>query len=206
MPDETLYGSLVTDVGTKKLAEAAKYGRKLDLVKFQVGDGNGEYYLPTKDQLELKNKVYESEIDSYQISPHDEKLILVKCQVPSSAGPFTIREWGLVDADGDLIAVSNVSDITVVPYQTGEIINLRIEIYIQFDNQEIGGVNIVVNPTTEELLKQDILEEIEYKLEHVKMWEADEEDIASIFDFAWVPPDGDYEEATEEDIKSLFNK
>lgn len=161
MADDLIYGSLVTDIGAEKLANIAKNGGKLDITKFQVGDGNGEYYMPTTEQTELKNVVYEGEITGYDISVDDEKLLLIRCEIPSDAGPFFIREWGLVDADNALIAVSNISEISVVPYQTGEIINLRLEIYVQFNNEEIGGVNIVVKPTTEEFLKEDILERVD---------------------------------------------
>lgn len=207
MSEETIqYGSVVTDKGAEKLALAAQAGEKIDIKYFVVGDGNGESTLPDPSQTSLKNECYRNEIKSYEVSPNDDKQLLVQCRIPNDAGNFVMREWGLIDTDGDLIALANVSDISIVPYQTGQILNLNLRVYVQFDNAQIGAVNIVVKPTDEELFKQDLLNEVNSKLEHMKMWEADQADIERVFDFGWDPPEvGEYVEATEDDIRGLFN-
>lgn len=200
--DELKYSSLVTDVGAKKLALAANAGEKIDIKYFLLGDGNGEYYQPEPSQTELKNLCYQGEISSYSISPNDDKQLLIKCQVPSDSGHFIIREWGLMDSDGDLIAIANISDIEIVPFKTGEILNFRVSVYVQFDNSQIDGVNIVVKPTSEEILKEEILAEVNSA---IRIYEADQTDIETLLDYKFDSPDLEkYEEATEEDIRSLF--
>lgn len=165
---DLVYGSLITEIGSKKLVEAAKNGTKIDVVKFQVGDGGGKYYLPTKDQTSLKNKLYEDNITSYAIDPDDETALIIKCEMPSDGSVFTIREWGLIDSDGDLIAISNISEIEFATLQTGEILNMRLEIYLQFDNYEIGGINVIVEPSAEEFLRQDVYRRVDYLLSKIQ--------------------------------------
>lgn len=181
MPQEQLVvGSVITDKGSSKLAQAANKGKKIDLKYLVIGDGNGESYIPTKDQTALKNLCWQGEITSYEISPNDDKQIIIKGLVPSDVGHFFMREIGVIDSEGDLIAVSNTSDVEFIPYTSGEILNMDITFYIQFRSAEIGGVNIVVHPTDQEKLKQEILNEVELMISQIDFEAITNEEIDEI--------------------------
>ena len=109
--DSRPYKSLITDIGTAKMANAALEGRKVNIVEMHLGDGGGTYYMPTTDATALVNEVWTGEIASKTINEASPNIIAVKTVVPSNVGGFTVREAGLFDDEGDLIAVCNMPDI-----------------------------------------------------------------------------------------------
>ena len=161
MPEELIVGSLVTDIGSAKLARAAQEGKKVDLKYFVLGDADGENYQPEPEQTELKNLCWQGEINSFEISPDDDKQLIIKGRVPSDVGHFFMREIGVKDSEGDLIAVANTSEVELVPSSTGEILSMDITFYIQFKTSQIDAVNIVVKPSDQEDLKEEILQEVQ---------------------------------------------
>ncbi len=170
MPEEELIvGSIITDKGAEKLVQAGKEGKKIDLKYLVIGDGNGEFYKPTPDQTALKNLCWQGEITSYEISPNDSKQLIIKGLVPSDVGHFFMREIGVLDSEGDLIAVSNTSAVEFIPYTSGEILNMDITFYVQFRSAEIGAVNIVVNPTDQEKFKEEILTEVKSMISEIQV-------------------------------------
>lgn len=211
MPENVIVGSIVTDKGSEKLVKAAKEGKKLDIKYIVIGDGNGEFYIPTSDQTELKNLCWQGEITSYSVSPDDSKQLVIRGIVPSDVGHFFMREIGVIDSDGDLIAVSNTGAVEFVPYTSGEILNMDITFYIQFKTAEIGAVNIVVHPTDQDIFREEILATVENMVDNVKidMQEIEDTRIDEIFETTGGSSPGgypeDWEEATEDDIDSLFD-
>ena len=159
MPEEKQYYSLITNVGLEKLAKATHDGTKINITKYALGDGNGEYVPVTADMTSLVNQCYESDIQGYEIDKEDTNQIIIRCLVPSEIGYFVLREWGLFDDEGDLIAVANTSDTELVPYSSGELLNLYLRIYIQFGNLET--VNIVAESASEEIIEQNVLKFVE---------------------------------------------
>lgn len=216
---EIIVGSIVTERGSEKLTAAAHDGRKVDIKYLVVGDGGGEYYVPETSQTELKNECWQGEIKSYNISPDDPKQLVIKAEIPSSVGHFIMREIGIKDNEGELIALTNTGDLELVPYSSGQILNLDVTFYVQFRSAEIGAVNIVVNPTDQELLKQEILQEVNQlvdgKLENVDvtLYVCDEQEIKEVVGIVWddpyedVNPDCDCDdlvEADNTDIDGMF--
>lgn len=59
---DTQYFTIVTDSGTKEMLEAVNEEKKVSLVHFAVGDGNGTYYEPETTMTELKNEVWRGNI------------------------------------------------------------------------------------------------------------------------------------------------
>ena len=162
MPEEKQYYSIITEVGLEKLATAAHDGTKINITKYALGDGNGEYVPITADMTSLVNQCYEGDIQGYTIDEEDRNQVIIKCIVPSEVGYFILREWGLYDDEGDLIAVANTSDTELVPYSSGELLNLYLRIYIQFGNLET--VNIVAESASEEIIEQDVLKVVEERI------------------------------------------
>ncbi|MCA7013395.1 phage tail protein [Dickeya dadantii] len=103
----TKYFTLLTLVGEKKLAAAIAAGKPLELVKMGVGDGNGVLPAPDSAQTRLVNERRRGVINSLTIDPNNTNQIIAEQVIPENEGGFWLREIGLYDVDGDLIAVGN---------------------------------------------------------------------------------------------------
>ncbi|MGM3223620.1 phage tail protein [Dickeya zeae] len=103
----TKYFTLLTQVGEKKLAAAIAAGKALELAQMGVGDGNG--VLPTPDPLQTKlvNEKRRGVINSLTVDPDNTSQMIAEQVIPENEGGFWLREIGLYDVDGDLIALGN---------------------------------------------------------------------------------------------------
>ena len=111
------YYSILTDAGVAAVANAAALGRKVDIQQFAVGDGGGAYYQPTSDTTALKNEVWRGSVSSIELESSN--IITATGVITSDVGGFTIRELGLFDSSGQLIAISNVPDTEKVVIADG---------------------------------------------------------------------------------------
>ncbi|STI56039.1 putative phage tail fiber protein [Escherichia coli] len=95
----------------RKLAEALKPGgKKVTLAKMQVGDGNGQEVEPSEGQKQLVKKVWEGNISSITQDAENESFVTAELVIPADQGGFWVREIGLFDDEGALIAVGNVAE------------------------------------------------------------------------------------------------
>ncbi|MGD9808242.1 MAG: phage tail protein [Deferribacterales bacterium] len=113
MPD---FKSYVTLVGTAKIAAAITAGTAVDLTEMAIGDGGGSVVEPTPDMETLVNEVARVSLTGYSADT-ESSTIEATAVISASVGGWTIRELGLYDAEGDLIAVCNYPD-TVKPVLT----------------------------------------------------------------------------------------
>lgn len=152
--DSRPYKSLITDVGNAKMAQAVLEGRKVNIVEMRLGDGGGSYYLPTVEQTALVNEVWSGEIANKSISELSPNIIAVKAVIPSSVGGFTVREAGLFDDDGDLIAVCNMPEIAKATLPDGISSSLDIVMNILLSNTD--ALEFVINPTLDPASRDDL--------------------------------------------------
>lgn len=97
--EESLFYSVVTDIGLRKINEALLKGYKLDLKYIAIGDSNGEYYEPESTQTALVHERYQAPVSAVD-------GLTVRARIPFDVGGFYIREVGVIDSDGDLILVA----------------------------------------------------------------------------------------------------
>lgn len=103
--------TLLTAIGAAKLANAFATSTPLVITEFAVGDAGGSAYTPPVDsndyvtQTDLVNEIYRDNILQKAVDPADPTLVKIRCQIPSDEGGYTIREVGLFDDDGDMIAI-----------------------------------------------------------------------------------------------------
>lgn len=97
-----MYYAIVTDIGKAKIAEAVQTGTRINLNRIVLGDGNGKEVTPVATQTTLVHQVHTANITSYS---RNGNVIEVKACVNASTGGFTVREGGLLDTEGNLIAV-----------------------------------------------------------------------------------------------------
>ncbi|MCI4184617.1 phage tail protein [Dickeya dianthicola] len=101
------YMALLTHVGTMKLANATALGKALDITHMGVGDGGGNSTTPDPVQTTLINEKRRAAVNSLSVDPANPNQIIAEQVIPENEGGFWLREIGLYDADGDLIAVAN---------------------------------------------------------------------------------------------------
>ncbi|ATZ96294.1 MULTISPECIES: phage tail protein [Dickeya] len=103
----TKYFTLLTRIGEAKLAEAISTGKPLEIAQMGVGDGGGVLPTPDPMQTKLVNEKRRAVINSLSVDPDNTNQMIAEQVIPENEGGFWLREIGLYDVDGDLIAVGN---------------------------------------------------------------------------------------------------
>ncbi|MDN8542015.1 phage tail protein [Erwinia sp. BC051422] len=106
----TKYFALLTSQGAAKLANAATLGTKLQITEMAVGDGGGTLPTPDAAQTKLIGEKRRASLNALTIDAANSSQIIAEQIIPESEGGFWIREIGLFDADGVLIAVANCAE------------------------------------------------------------------------------------------------
>lgn len=101
------YFAILTAVGEAKLANATALNVPLQITQMGVGDGGGAPTTPTRAQIALVGEKRRAAINRLSIDPDNANQIVVEQVIPENVGGWWIREIGLYDADGNLIAVAN---------------------------------------------------------------------------------------------------
>lgn len=101
------YYAILTAVGAAKLANAAALGTTLQITQMAVGDGNGNVPVPDANRTTLVNEVRRAPLNQLKIDPSNASQIIAEQVIPESVGGWWIREIGLLDNTGALIAISN---------------------------------------------------------------------------------------------------
>lgn len=104
------YKAIITTAGAAKIAAASAGGTQLKIVRMAVGDGNGTLPTPNPAQTKLVNEKYRAALNGLTIDKALKNHILVEMIIPANVGGFWLREMGLYDEAGTLIAVSNMAE------------------------------------------------------------------------------------------------
>lgn len=153
MAEEQFY-TILTNVGKAKIANATLLNSNLTLKTLKVGDGNGTYYNPTEDQEDLKNTVHECAIGAIYIDKKNPNWIISETIIPGSVGGFTIREVGLFDAEGDMIAVGKYPETYKPVVANGASKDLNVRTIFEVSNAE--NVTLNLDPSVIIATKEDI--------------------------------------------------
>ncbi|MBP2849960.1 phage tail protein [Dickeya oryzae] len=113
------YIALLTQVGAAKLANATALGKILNITHMGVGDGGGNPTTPNLAQKALINEKRRAELTTLSVDPANPNQIIAEQIIPENEGGFWLREIGLYDADGDLIAVANCPETYKPQMQEG---------------------------------------------------------------------------------------
>ena len=103
----TKFYTLLTDIGAAKLASAAALGVPLKITHMAVGDGGGTLPTPNAKQTALVNEKRRAALNMLYIDPQNSSQIIAEQVIPENEGGWWIREVGLFDESGALIAVGN---------------------------------------------------------------------------------------------------
>ncbi|HCF8140349.1 TPA: phage tail protein [Klebsiella oxytoca] len=113
------YFAILTSQGAARLANAAALGVKLNITQMAIGDGGGELYTPEDSQTKLKNQLRIAPLNMLSIDPKNASQIIAEQIIPENEGGYWIREIGLYDDDGILIAIANCPETYKPKLQEG---------------------------------------------------------------------------------------
>ncbi|ULT69594.1 phage tail protein [Pseudomonas sp. BC42] len=99
--------AILTAVGEAKQANATALGTSWTFKEMAVGDANGTDPIPNKAQTKLINEWRRAPVNQVRTDPANPNIIITEQVIPPDVGGRWIREIGLFDADGDLVAVAN---------------------------------------------------------------------------------------------------
>ncbi|CAM7345353.1 phage tail protein [Citrobacter portucalensis] len=99
--------TLLTDIGAAKLASAAALGVPLKITHMAVGSGGGALPTPNAQQTALVVEERRAALNMLYIDPQNSSQIIAEQVIPENEGGWWIREVGLFDDTGALIAVGN---------------------------------------------------------------------------------------------------
>lgn len=200
--------AIVTKQGQADIATATFEQLDIKWTKFVIGDGNGVSYVPREDQTALVNQVYEGEVESYHAT--DSITGVFDLVLPANVGGFMIREVGLINQDGDLVAVDCLPQDEAQPKvkfdsETSSRFNdMIIHFGVHIDDAE--NVKVLVDPNSA-IASRDYVDEQINNLK-IDLSEVDNDDVDRIFEMAGSSSSPgypeDWEEATTDDIDSLF--
>ena len=139
------YYAILTDAGLASIANAPVTGIPLTFTKFAVGDGGGEEYAPQADQSALKNKCWEGAVTSVRINADNPNLVEVRAVIPSSVGGFVVRELGLLNENGTLVAVANCPPTSKVLMSDG--VTAEMDVGMQILVSSTDNISLTVDPT-----------------------------------------------------------
>ncbi|EHP4776478.1 phage tail protein [Escherichia coli] len=105
------FKTVITDTGAKKLAQAAAPdGKPVRLTHMAVGDGGGALPTPDSKQTRLVHEVWRHTVNRVILDATHQNRIIAELVIPPETGGFWIREIGVFDEHGDLIAVGNTAE------------------------------------------------------------------------------------------------
>ncbi|EAB4657010.1 phage tail protein [Salmonella enterica] len=97
--------TLLTDRGMAKIASALADKKQIHLQKMAVGDGGGQYYEPTASQAKLRHEVWRGEMNTLTVAPNNPNWLIAELVLPEDVGGWYVREVGVFDDEGELIAI-----------------------------------------------------------------------------------------------------
>ena len=119
--------SILTDYGNNAILKAIAEETNVYVAAMVCGDGGGYSYQPTASQTSLVNQVLSLTNVSKRFDETD-GFIYFSATVPANAPGFTIREIGLVDPLGQLLAITTVPDTSKPDAEDGLEVSLPISL------------------------------------------------------------------------------
>ena len=105
------FKTVITKAGAEKLAAATvPNGKKVNFTTMAVGDGGGALPTPDPNQTKLINEVWRHALNKISQDKKNKNYVVAELLIPPETGGFWMRELGLYDDAGTLIAVGNMAE------------------------------------------------------------------------------------------------
>ena len=154
------YYAILTNQGAAQLANATMLGSKLNLTQMAVGDANGVLPTPDPAQTKLINQKRIAPLNLLSVDPNNQSQIIAEQIIPENEGGFWIREIGLYDDEGVLIAVANCPETYKPQLQEGSGRTQTIRMILVVTNTE--AITLKIDPSvvlaTRKYVDDEVLE------------------------------------------------
>lgn len=134
--------ALMTNLGRAKEAAALANGTAVVITHIAIGDGTT---VPSGGETALYHEVARKAISGHGTVVGASNVAYFDIFLEAAEGPYTIREAGLIDQDGDLIAIARYDPPISKPIpSSGQTVEGTIRLEVAFSN--IAAITIVVDP------------------------------------------------------------
>ena len=133
--------TIFTAAGLAAVANSALSGTSVDITHMAVGDGEG---LPVQTSTKLRHEVWRGALTRLAPSANDATVLEVETRIPPEDGGWTVREVGLFNAAGTLLAIGNLPDSFKPKLESGSAKDMQVRMYVQHTNA--GSVTIKIDP------------------------------------------------------------
>ncbi|SAE15259.1 Tail Fiber protein [Enterobacter cloacae] len=151
------YKTVITKAGAEKLAAATvPNGKKVNFTAMAVGDGGGTLPTPNANQTKLINEVWRHALNKISQDKKNKNYVVAELLIPPEVGGFWMREMGLYDDAGTLIAVGNMAESykPTLMEGSGRAQTLRMVIMVS----DIASVELTIDTSTV-MATQDYVDE-----------------------------------------------
>ena len=140
------YKAVLTKIGAAKIAAATAGGTKINLTQMAVGDGGGTLPTPDPAQTKLIAEKHRAALNKVIVDPKHKNYLVVELVIPPEIGGFWMRELGLYDEVGALIAVSNMAESykPLLSEGSGRAQTLRMVVIVS----DMDTVNLLIDSST----------------------------------------------------------
>lgn len=140
--------STLTELGKREIKEALANETQVRWNKIAVGDGGGEEIYPNPNMIQLVNQTWVGDIISRQIDFQDPQKVMFHATIPNEVMGFTIREVGILNDKGQLMAISrsNIIDKNMGNASGGYI---DVDVYFSVIVQDARCIEILVEQNVE---------------------------------------------------------
>lgn len=136
------YKTILTDQGAAVVADSIANGTPITFAQMALGDGASD---PVSSQTALQNEVHRAAVTAVQVDPASDDQIIITLTIGPEPGGWTIREVGLFDGNGDLVAIGRYPDSYKPILTEGSGKSLTIDMVLAVTSE--ANVTLTTNPT-----------------------------------------------------------
>ena len=133
--------NVITDAGKAAISNAILTETSVDLTEFAVGSGDISAIGDLEAQTALVNEEHRGAITASEVDPQVPGIVTVEFNVPAPIGGFTMTEWGLFDAAGNLFAIGNYP----ASFKATDTTDATVRVRLVIGNTDV--INLVIDPT-----------------------------------------------------------
>lgn len=137
--------TILTNIGKIKITKAHADKIPLELKEMGVGDGGGAYYNPSETMTTLKNETYRRDLNTLSQDSDNANYLIAEMVIPADTGGFYIREAGIFDTSGDMIAIGKIPETYKPTLDAGAGKDVYIRFIFEVSNAET--VTLKINPS-----------------------------------------------------------
>ncbi|HHX6414114.1 TPA: phage tail protein [Pseudomonas aeruginosa] len=143
------YGGFLTDKGAAKQVEAASGGLRRNITHMLIGDAGGAPGetpdpVPSPSQTKLVRQRYRVKLNRLVAADNNPSVLIAEAILPQDVGGWWMRELGLEDSDGDMIAVANCAPSYKPLVNEGSGRTQTVRLHIAFSHAET--VELLIDP------------------------------------------------------------